>query len=270
MTSSSIGGRTQSQKLVANAEDGNLSMSGLEVADTAVAAAAATDQAAANDPILEKRLTLATKATLRHLRLTLPNVVGATLFCPKCAQWMEGCNATSVAAASAAGSAVSHEDIALPPPPLIRSLLDPKSASSLPRSSSAMLSPCLFPSLSLSLKDSTGELRNVSVDNSFLLQSFRQCPRGRAASAFQSSSTSVSNPTGVVLQGAQRVVESTKRSLQRLVAETAKGRPSLLEFGILRVKNGGISTMAEAEASAVAEAGTGDFTFSIVSTEFLA
>ena len=241
-------------------------MSGLEVADTAVAAAAATDQAAANDPIMEKRLTLATKATLRHLRLTLPNVVGATIFCPKCAQEMEGCNATSVAAASTA----SHEDIALPPPPLIRSLLDPKSASSLPRSSSAMLSPCLFPSLSLSLKDSTGELRNVSVDNSFLLQSFRQCQRGRAASAFQSSSTSVSNPTGVVLQGAQRVVESTKRSLQRLVAETAKGRPSLLEFGILRVKNGGISTMAEAEASAVAEAGTGDFTFLIVSTEFLA
>ena len=244
-------------------------MNSPEVANTAVAAAAATDQAAANDPILEKRLTLATKATLRHLRLTLPNVVGATLFCPKCAQWMEGCNATSVAAASAAGSAVSHEDIALPPPPLIRSLLDPKSASSL-SCSSAMLSPFLFPSLSLSLKDSTGELRHVSVDDSFFLQSFRQRQRGRAASAFQSSSTSVSNPTGVVLQGAQRVVESTKRSLQRLVAETAKGRPSLLEFGILRVKNGGISTMAEAEASAVAEAGTGDFTFLIVSTEFLA
>merc|ERR550534_1163069 len=146
-------------------------MNSPEVADTAVAAATATATAkeAANDPIMEKLLTSATKATLKHLRLTLPNVVGATLFCPRCAQEMEGSTSTSVAAASAAGSADSHEDIALPPPPLIRSLLDPKSASSLSRSSSssAMLSPFLFPSLSLSLKDSTGELRHVSVDDSF-------------------------------------------------------------------------------------------------------
>ena len=204
---------------------------------------ASSDSADSTDEEFEKRLSIATASTLEHLRYSLPNVQGASLFCPQCAGDLKE-NIEGPASSSSADSPR--------PPPLIQSRRNlPANAAF---STSISLTPSLFSSLRLSLKDSTGELSNVSVDDGFFLSLFQQRHSGLSSKRSDDSAA-------VHLQGAPKFAEAVKLSLKQLVDDTRVGRPKMLELGILREKR---------ERDNGASDGTDDdFQFRIVSTEFV-
>merc|ERR1712087_162396 len=121
------------------------------------------------------------------------------------------------------------------PPPLIRSSGSGVNARQF--SSNFTLVPSIFPAVRVTLKDSTGELKEIAVDDTFFLGLFQR--HISAESSFGASNPAVgTSNAAVVLKDAERFVFRVKCAMDRLVESSRVGPPVLLEFGILRRKAG--------------------------------